>query len=158
MLKNLQWQMGLLALCSALGMMTASSLPVSSENVVKPRKLSVNVMQRDNYAVVPLSSLKGSLTSGDLSQLPLIVLSSLMGQPKRLPQVDLDRSDPARAVALVTYQDIEDDSLKSIRYRVEMVPSDSLCACQSWKVSWVGRQYLCQSGRGSQDWSAQVCR
>jgi hypothetical protein len=157
MLMNLRWRFGLLAFCSAVGTIAANPILASSESASKPIKLSINATQRSAYAVVPLSSLKGSLASGDVSQLPLIVLSSSMGQPKRLPKVEFDRSNPTRIVALVTYLGLEDDSIKNMRYRVEMVPSDSLCSCQRWEVSWVGRQQQCQSGRGSQEWTAQAC-
>jgi hypothetical protein len=154
---NLRWQSGLLAFYGAVGAIAANPILAASESVSKPL-ISINATQRSAYAAVPLSSLKGSLASGDVSQLPLMVLSSSMGQPKRLPKVEFDRSNPARIVALVTYLGLEDDSIKNMRYRVEMVPSDSLCSCQRWEVSWVGRQQQCQSGRGSQDWSAQICR
>jgi hypothetical protein len=81
-----------------------------------------------------------------------------MGPQKRLPKVELDRSNPTQIVAWVTYSGLEDDSVKGIRYRVEMVPSDSLCTCQSWKIAWVGRQYQCQANCGAQDWSDRLCR
>lgn len=157
MLMNLRWQAGLLAVFSAVGMIGANPILALSEGAAKPIKLLVNATQRSAYAVVPLSSLKGTLASGDVTQLPLIILSSSMGQPKRLPKIEFDRTNPTRIVALVTYLGLEDDSIKNMRYRVEMVPSDSLCSCQRWEVSWVGRQQQCQSGRGSQEWTAQVC-
>jgi hypothetical protein len=158
MLMKLRWRSGFLAFCSAAGMIAAHPILASSEGAHKPIKLSINATQRNAFNVVPLSSLKGTLASGDVSQLPLIVLSSTMGKPKRLPKVEFDRTNPTRIVALVTYLGLEDDSIKNMRYRVEMVPSDSLCSCQRWEVSWVGRQQQCQSGRGSQNWSTQVCR
>ncbi|WP_404785216.1 hypothetical protein [Altericista sp. CCNU0014] len=148
----------LLVLFGSVGMMAMVAMPVFGESVVKPMALSAGDTPRGGYAIVPLSSLKGSLASGDPAQLPLLALSAAVDGSKRLPQVELDRSNPTQIVALVTYLGLEDDSVKGIRYRVEMVPSDSLCACQSWKVAWVGRQYTCQAGRGAQDWSDRICR
>lgn len=158
MLRNMQLHLGLLALFGAVGLTAMAAMPAFSERAVSPMQRSVNDTQRNGYAVVPLSSLKGSLASGDPTQLPLLALRTSLDNPQRLPQVELDRSNPTRLVALVTYLGLEDDSVKGIRYRVEMVPSDSLCTCQQWKVAWVGRQYACQSGRGASDWSVQLCR
>jgi hypothetical protein len=158
MAMNIRWRSGLLALAGAASMMATLPMSATSSENAKPQKLSVNASQRAGYAVVPLSTFKGSTASGDPAQLPLIALKSSMGPQKRLPKVELDRSNPTQIVAWVTYSDLEDDSVKGIRYRVEMVPSDSLCTCQSWKIAWVGRQYQCQANRGAQDWSEQLCR
>lgn len=158
MVMNVRWRSGLLALAGAASMMATLPMASSSEEVAKPQTLTVNASLRAGYAVVPLAALKGSTASGDPAQLPLIALKSSMGPQKRLPKVELDRSNPTQIVAWVTYSGLEDDSVKGIRYRVEMVPSDSLCTCQSWKIAWVGRQYQCQANRGAQDWSDRLCR
>jgi hypothetical protein len=92
---------------------------------------------RGNYAEIPLSSLKQSLLSGDPNQLPLIALRDQFPKGKRLPSVTFDRSNPKRMVAIVRPTD---KSSATAQYRVEMVPTNSMCDCQRWKVVWVGRQ------------------
>jgi hypothetical protein len=92
---------------------------------------------RGNYSEVPLSSLKQSLLSGDPKQLPLIVLHDKFPKGQRLPAVTFDRSNPKRMVAIVRPTD---KSSATTQYRVEMIPTNSMCDCQRWKVVWVGRQ------------------
>jgi hypothetical protein len=92
---------------------------------------------RGNYAEIPLSSLKQSLLSGDPNQLPLIALRDRFPKGKRIPSVTFDRSNPKRIVAIVRQTD---RSSATAQYRVEMVPTNSMCDCQRWKVVWVGRQ------------------
>jgi hypothetical protein len=153
-----RWPMVLFAVWSAASITLNDLHRAASENAAHPTTPSSIAAQRSAYSVILLSSLKGSLASGDPSQLPSIVLNSNFGQKQRLPKVEFDRSNPTQMVAWVTYLGLEDDSVKDIRYRIEMIPSSSLCACQSWKISWMGQQYRCQAGRGAQDWSAQLCR
>jgi hypothetical protein len=92
---------------------------------------------RGNYAEIPLSSLKQSLLSGDPNQLPLIALRDQFPKGKRSPSVAFDRSNPKRMVAIVKPTD---KSSPTTQYRVEMIPTNSMCDCQRWKVVWVGRQ------------------
>lgn len=92
---------------------------------------------RGNYSEVPLNSLKQSLLSGDPKQLPLIVLHDKFPKGQRLPAVTFDRSNPKRIVAIVKPTD---KTSATAQYRVEMVPTNSMCDCQRWKVVWVGRQ------------------
>jgi hypothetical protein len=100
----------------------------------------VAIAERSDYKAVPLSSLKGSLMSGDPAQLPLLALNLKMGKGERSPQVKLDRSNPSRMVATVTRVGTANHSLKAVQYRVEMVKTDSMCGCKQWKVDWVGQQ------------------
>jgi hypothetical protein len=157
-LATLRWSTVLLAVCGAASI-TLNDLPrAASESAAPSRTSSSIAAQRSTYSVILLSSLKGSLASGDPSQLPLIVLNSNFGKQQHSPKIEIDRSNPTQIIAWVTYLGLEDDSVKDIRYRIEMIPSGSLCACQSWQISWMGRQYRCQEGRGAQEWSAQLCR
>jgi hypothetical protein len=105
---------------------------------------------RESYKAVPLSSLKGSLMSGDPNQLPLLALSLKTEKGERQPQVVIDRSNPNRIVAIVTrlgvgglnrtQQPYAAQSSAATQYRIEMVKNNSLCSCQQWKVDWVGQK------------------
>lgn len=57
------------------------------------------------------------------------------------------------AVILITKEGLGDDSVRSLRKRIEMRRT----ANGKWEVIWVGEQYKCQKGRGSQTWTAKLC-
>ncbi len=56
------------------------------------------------------------------------------------------------AIILYTILGVADDSVNSIRDRIELKRSQN-----KWEIIWVGRQFKCQSGRGHQDWSGILC-
>ena len=56
------------------------------------------------------------------------------------------------AVILYTILGVADDSVNSIRDRIELKRNQN-----KWEIIWVGRQFKCQSGRGHQDWSGVLC-
>lgn len=98
--------------------------------------LAQSQQTRANYTAIPLSSFKQPPIGGDPNQLPLMFLSGRLGKT-RSPQMFLDRSNPQRFIATIT---LTDRSIPVSRYRVEMVPNQSPCSCQGWKVDWVGKQ------------------
>ncbi|NCJ07333.1 hypothetical protein GS597_12610 [Synechococcales cyanobacterium C] len=65
-------------------------------------------------------------------------------------------SDPEQAVVVVTRLGLPDDSVRGIRYRAEFLPAPEAETPQ-WQMVWAGSQYLCQPGRGAQDWSSDLC-
>jgi hypothetical protein len=121
---------------SRLGIHSISLLAVVSLHLPLTLLAQAQTM-RGNYSEVPLSSLKQSLLSGDPKQLPLIVLRDKFPKGQRLPAITFDRSNPKRIVAIVKPTD---KTSATAQYRVEMVPTNSMCDCQRWKVVWVGRQ------------------
>lgn len=56
------------------------------------------------------------------------------------------------AIILYTILGVADDSVNSIRDRIELKRSQN-----KWEIIWVGRQFKCQSGRGHQEWSGVLC-
>ena len=62
-----------------------------------------------------------------------------------------------KAVVTITQTNLADDSVLGIRYRVEFAPYASMSENQKWRVIWAGKQYKCQSNRGHQDWSTELC-
>lgn len=73
-------------------------------------------------------------------------------------QVIVDYSNPNGVVVTLIYLGLLDDSTRGIRYRLEFSPAGSQSNRPLWQVAWVGRQQLCQPGRGSQNWSSENCR
>ncbi len=117
--------------------MFAITPSLSAISIAAPK---IAVAGRSSYKAVPLSSLKGSILSGDPAQLPLLALSFKTGKGEQKPQVSLDRSNPNRLVAVVNRLGTADGSAKAAQYRIEMVKTDSTCGCKQWKVDWVGQQ------------------
>ncbi|MGF1519448.1 MAG: hypothetical protein ACFCVB_16830 [Nodosilinea sp.] len=58
----------------------------------------------------------------------------------------------AGALVLLTQTGLADDSVNGMRYRLEFVPDGD-----QWQLDWAGRQVRCQAGRGSEDWSTDLC-
>lgn len=57
------------------------------------------------------------------------------------------------AVIMLTQEGLADDSVNSLRNRVEMRRAQN----SKWQIVWVGEQTKCQKGRGSQTWTAKPC-
>lgn len=56
-------------------------------------------------------------------------------------------------VVTLTQTGLPDDSIRGMRYRLEFAPTNA----GTWKLQWVGKQYTCQPGRGSQEWTTEWC-
>lgn len=63
----------------------------------------------------------------------------------------VDQTDD-QALVMLTQTGLADDSVNGMRYRLEFVPEGD-----QWRLDWAGSQVRCQSGRGSQDWSTDLC-
>ena len=74
------------------------------------------------------------------------------------PEVSVDYPQSDRAVVTITQVGVADDSVHGIRYRAEFAPTSELTPTgKQWKLVWAGSQVKCQSGRGHQDWSTELC-
>lgn len=65
--------------------------------------------------------------------------------------VVIEQGNNSRAVTLIL-ENLPDDSIRSLRYRLEFVP-----AGEEWQVDWIGVQTSCRPGRGTEEWSAEPC-
>jgi hypothetical protein len=70
-------------------------------------------------------------------------------------EVEIDTADNLTTVK-ITQTNLGDDSVAGIRYLVEFAPYGEQTA-QKWQLVWAGEQFKCQSGRGHQDWSTELC-
>ncbi|MEM7592513.1 MAG: hypothetical protein AAF383_13490 [Cyanobacteria bacterium P01_A01_bin.83] len=102
----------------------------------------------------------------DLNQLPADV-STKGNSPEKLAQaafgteevegllkeeIEVDTSNSEQTIVTITQTNLPDDSVNSIRYRVDFKNDGS-----QWQMEWSGQQFICQPGRGSQDWSQELC-
>ncbi len=57
-----------------------------------------------------------------------------------------------QALVILTQTGLADDSVNGMRYRLEFVPEGD-----QWRLDWAGRQVRCQTGRGSEEWTTELC-
>lgn len=123
---------------------------------------------------------RDSLSRSDFNELPL----ETPLDPSRGPPNGATGSDPARlvldvvgagaelpphqrleitfasgesktaAVAVFSEVGLSDDSVRGIRYRVELSRPQR---GDPWRIDWVGSQFSCWPGRGHQSWRKEPC-
>jgi Putative peptidoglycan binding domain len=116
------------------------------------------VFPRFNHQVVDVQNF---ITSNQIQALnPKAVATSLFKgtaeeDGRGFEEISITYGGDARsAVILWTIVGLADDSVRGIRFRIELGKSLSQ---NKWSIVWVGRQFKCQSGRGQQDWAAALC-
>ena len=67
-------------------------------------------------------------------------------------ELTVNTNNPNQLIVTLTQMEIPDDSVRSIRYRIEFIPKDN-----QWHLVWAGWQQMCWPGRGSQDWTTKEC-
>ncbi len=67
-------------------------------------------------------------------------------------EVELIDETDDQALVLLTQTGLADDSVNGTRYRLEFVPEGD-----QWRLDWAGQQVRCQPGRGSEEWSTDLC-
>ncbi len=65
--------------------------------------------------------------------------------------------DDHLATVKITQTNLADDSVAGRRYLIEFAPYGEATA-KKWQIVWAGEQFKCQSGRGHQDWNADLCQ
>lgn len=79
-----------------------------------------------------------------------------LDRDKTVIEVLVDK--PNRRVFRITQvckpvEECGDDSVRATREAIALQRAGA-----GWKVVWVGAQFICQKGRGQQDWSRALCR
>ncbi|MGG6238761.1 hypothetical protein ACQ4N7_08985 [Nodosilinea sp. AN01ver1] len=67
-------------------------------------------------------------------------------------EAELIEQTDDQALVVLTQTGLADDSVNGMRYRLEFVPEGD-----QWQLDWAGRQVRCQQGRGSQEWTTELC-
>lgn len=113
---------------------------------------------RNNYHPLILSKIWQEPIGSD----PQTVALSALGLPEKVEneseEVEVTYPQENKAIVTITQTNLADDSISGIRYRVEFAPYGSKSEEQRWRVIWAGKQYKCQSNRGHQDWSTNLCQ
>ncbi len=145
--------------CSASNTSTGNSSPQPTATDLSTADTAKAIKERENYDSVDLSKLPQgvSLTGSNPEEIAIAAFPA----PKEKPQegnfqrdVTIKPVTPNLTTVIVTETGLLDDSVNGIRDRADFELSES---DKSWKMVWAGKQYKCQSGRGSQDFTKQLC-
>ena len=145
--------------CSASNTSTNNSSPESTATDLSTADAAKAIKERENYDSIDLSKLPQgvSLTGSNPKEIAIAAFPA----PKEEPQEgNFQRDVTIKLVTLnlttviITETGLLDDSVNGIRDRADFELTE---ADKSWKMVWAGKQYKCQSGRGSQDFTKQLC-
>jgi hypothetical protein len=110
--------------------------------------------QRNSYDKIDLNQLPTNVSKKGNSPEKLALTAfgteEIEGYVKE--DVEVDTSNPEQAIVTIVQKNLPDDSVNSIRYRIDFKSEDS-----QWQMEWAGQQFICQSGRGQQNWSKELC-
>jgi hypothetical protein len=110
--------------------------------------------QRNAYEQIDLSQLPANVAKKGHSpeELALTAFGTEEVEGSVKEDVEVDTSNPKQAIVTIIQTNLPDDSVNSIRYRIDFKSEDS-----QWQMEWAGQQFICQPGRGNQDWSTELC-
>ena len=110
--------------------------------------------QRDSYARIDLDRLPADVSKkgNNPKELALTAFGTEEVEGFVTEEVEVDTSNPEQTIVTITQTNLPDDSVNSIRYRIDFQSKDS-----QWQMKWAGQQFICQPGRGNQDWSKELC-
>lgn len=125
----------------------STSTPAVSDSIASPP-------QRNSYDEINLNELSADVSKKGNSPEKLAVTAFGTEEVEGLVKedVEVDTSNPEQVIVIITQTNLPDDSVKSIRYRIDFKSEDS-----QWQMEWAGQQFICQPGRGHQDWSKELC-
>lgn len=67
-------------------------------------------------------------------------------------EVEIVEQTTTDAIVILTQTGLLDDSVEGMRYWLEFDAGEN-----AWEMVWAGRQVRCYAGRGSQDWTTELC-
>lgn len=140
-----------------------SSTPLHSQKLNQENSQSESPTsaqaERENYKPISLATLdqKNARIGSDPKAIALAAFGDIDTEGGS-QDVTVEYPQPNLAVVIVTHMGVADDSVRGIRYRVELVPTKkSTQTDKQWEIVWAGSQFTCQPGRGHQDWSTELC-
>ncbi|MGC9503908.1 hypothetical protein [Baaleninema sp.] len=112
---------------------------------------------RSNYRNVEIAPFtqRYDLEPGNLNEIAAQLLESgdsAEGRQQETIKIDYPGIDRDYAIIEHTQIGLPDDSVGSIRYRIELQPSPN-----GWAIEWVGAQYQCRRGGNPNRWTSRLC-
>jgi hypothetical protein len=128
--------------------------PASSEPSMSEPSLSDTSADSD-YALVDLDSLPASvdLVGADPEAIAVALFGNTEPVEGNFQEEIVSQLDGEQAVVTITQLGLADDSVQGVRFRMKFDQLDA----QTWELVWVGVQQTCYQGRGSQEWTKDVC-
>lgn len=130
----------------------------STEQTRNPNSLTSADSGRSGYQPIDLSQLNAAALSGtDPKAIALAAFGAQEPMEGNFQQAISSTSQGNRAVVMLSQVGFPDDSVRGMRYRVELEQQPGSTQPQ-WRIVWAGRQQLCQPDRGPQDWTTGSCQ
>jgi hypothetical protein len=117
-------------------------------------------VERDQYTPIDLKTMEPpiSLTGNDPREVALAAFGlKEKNEPSVKETIALNTISPQQAIVYITQLGLADDSVRGLRYRVEFEATSHANQPQ-WRMTWAGKQNICWKGRGSQDWTTELCQ
>jgi hypothetical protein len=134
-----------------------SSLTLSSDRATAQLVSDRTSAARQNYKSISLAEIApNALVGNEPKGIALSAFGNIESEGGS-QDVTVDYPQRDRAIVTITQTGVADDSIRAIRYRVELLRNQSAQASKQWKIVWAGSQVKCHPGRGHQDWSTKLC-
>ncbi|MEL7078931.1 MAG: hypothetical protein AAFY50_06365 [Cyanobacteria bacterium J06648_1] len=147
-----------ISICSNLFIAGCNLLPISEQKDNSTSNSSVansidSSPRRNAYAEIDLDQFSADSKKGNSpKELALNSFGAEEIEGSLKEEVEVDTSASEQSIVTITQMNLPDDSVKSIRYRIDFKSAES-----QWQMQWAGQQFICQPGRGIQDWSKELC-
>ncbi len=141
----------------SIGISLTGLTHLSGCSITEARLTDTSPADREKYHPMDLKSEINDISyliGPDPESIVLKILPPVNGESVK-ETIDTRNADHNRRVIFMIRSGFEDDSIQGIRYRADFEPYGA--DVNQWRLIWAGRQYRCQSGRGSQDWSPNLC-
>ncbi len=142
-----------LASCNVLPMFSSQEKSSSVSISTTPNSL-VTFPPQSSYDEIDLNQLPSNLQTKGTSpkSLALDAFGSEEVEGSMKEDVVVHTNSSEQVIVTITQTNLPDDSLNSIRYRIDFKSDGS-----EWQMEWAGQQFICQPGRGNQNWSKELC-
>lgn len=111
--------------------------------------------KEDAYQPINLTEVEGELTGED----PQVISLALFGNQEPVEgnfsqETEVIEKDGFNQTVLLTQMNLPDDSVKSLRYRLNFEFDQSI---GQWRLQEVGRQQSCRRGDSPDSWTVEPC-
>lgn len=148
-----------LSICSNLFFAGCNTLSIANQKDSSFSNPTVNnnitiKSKRNAYNKIDLNQLSAEIPrKGDApKEIALIAFGNEETEGFVEEEIEVDTSNPEKTIVFLTQTNLPDDSVDSIRYRIDFESDGS-----QWQMKWAGQQFICQSERGSEKWSKELC-
>ena len=144
---------GLMLLCSLfLGISSSSPGFMIGASVRADQQINAD---RDQYRQLDLQGVEDPTLL--IGKNPMAIALSIFGfqEPTEgnfQQKVKIKRLGDDQKRIYLTQENLPDDSVRNLRYLLDFKRQND-----QWQLVWAGRQQMCWPGRGSQEYSKEVC-